>query len=93
MYKELTKVGNSRAVIIPKKMIDRFAIESYSLEEVENGILIVPARIENSFQQKLNQLKTNKKQINDQMIKEAEEEETISYYQNDVLGDIDLDIQ
>lgn len=92
MTKLLTRVGNSNAVIIPKKMIDKYAIGAYSLEETEKGILIIPSGNEKTFQHKLSALKAQKKKLYKLMEEESEDSETIEYYKNNLIEDIDLDI-
>jgi len=92
MVKVLTKVGNSKAVIIPKKMIENFSLNTYSLEETEKGILIIPSDNKNTFQQKVIALKAQKNQLYKRMQKESEDKETIQYYKQNTVDEIDLDI-
>lgn len=44
------------------------------------------------FQDKLAQLRQNRQQVYEQMKAQAEDPETIAYYEHEALPDVDLDI-
>ena len=90
MEKTLIKVGNSRAIVLPNHMVDKYHLDKVTIQEVEEGILIKPASSSQSFQAKLAQLKRNKQQIYKQIKIEAEDPETIAFYEHETLPDVDL---
>ena len=92
MIKSLTTIGNSKAIILPKNLVDKYHLDQVSIHEVEEGILIKPSSGKPSFQEKLRQLKKRKKDVYSRMKAQAEEPEVIAYYENEVLPDADLDI-
>ena len=83
MIKSLTKVGNSRAVILPAQMIAKFKFgRTVMIEETEEGILIRAVRKETSFQKKLKWLRDNKEEVYRKMREEANDPEVQAYYKN-----------
>ena len=92
MTKTLTTVGNSKALILPKRLIDKYHLDHVTIHEVEQGILIKPVTVPPSFQDQLAQLRENKQQIYATIKQQAEEAEIIAYYNNEALPDIDLDV-
>lgn len=93
MIKSLTTIGNSKAVILPKRLVDKYQLDQVSIQEVAQGILITSAS-KNSFQYKLDLLREKKDQIYQRMRKQAEKPEVIAYYKAEALpDDIDLDIE
>jgi len=91
MLKTLTNVGNSKAIILPKRLIEKYNLDQVIIEETSKGILILPAS--GSFEQKLNELKKQKKEVNALIKQQAEDPETISYYKGfESLGDIDVEV-
>ena len=92
MIKTLTTVGNSKALILPKHLINKYHLDQVTIHEVEQGILIKPVAHPSSFQYKLAQLRQDKQQVYADMKQQAEEAETIAYYENEALPDIDVDI-
>lgn len=87
MIKTLTNVGNSKAVIIPKQLVDKYALDSFRIEEVENGILIVPEQ-KSRFNEKVRQARADKKEIYARMKSQSEHVETQDFYSNEALPDI-----
>lgn len=83
MVKSLTKVGNSKAVIIPKQMIAKFKFgRTVMIEETENGILIRAVQKETSFQRKLRALHSNKEEIKRKFRQAANDPRVQAYYKN-----------
>lgn len=92
MIKSLTNVGNSKAIILPKSLIDKYHLDKVTIHEVDQGILIKPASGKLSFQEKVAQLKKRKQEIYASMKAQAEDPEVIAYYENEALPDVDVDI-
>ncbi len=92
MIKTLTNVGNSKAVILPKKLINKFKLTKVLIQETEEGILITRAKGFLTFQEKLEILKNNKSAIYAKMKLQAEDPETIAYYKSNDVSDVDLDV-
>ena len=92
MIKTLTNVGNSKALILPKRLVDQYKLEQVIIRETEEGILIVPAKSKPDFQERLEKLRKNKKAVYAKIAKQASDPETIRYYGQESLGDIDTDI-
>ena len=89
--KTLTKVGNSKAVILPKRLIEKYKLDQIILKETEQGILILPAQ--DSLQEKLEALRQQRSKVYERMASQANDPEAIAYYQSDeALGDVDVDI-
>ncbi|MFN3996401.1 AbrB/MazE/SpoVT family DNA-binding domain-containing protein [Algoriphagus sp.] len=94
MVKTLTKLGNSKALIIPAELIKKYGLDEVILEEKPEGILIRSANELTSFQKSVDELRQYKTEIYNRMELQANEPETIEYYkkpEND-LSDLDLDI-
>ncbi len=92
MIKTLTTIGNSKAVIIPKRLIEKYHLHKVIIQETEEGILILPATDKPTFQEKLETLRKNRKTVYSRMKVQADNPETISYYEKKDLSEIDLDI-
>lgn len=95
MIKALTKVGNSKAVILPAQMIIKYKLgKKVMIEETENGILIHAILEETSFQKKLRKARENKEQIYSEMEKDANDPKVQAYYRNpkNTFDDADADI-
>jgi antitoxin component of MazEF toxin-antitoxin module len=95
MVKALTKVGNSKAVILPKQMIVKFKLgRTVMIEETEEGILIKAIQKENSFQRKLRLARQNKGEIYRRMHEQANDPKTKAWYADpeNNFGDVDVDI-
>lgn len=92
MEKSLITVGNSKAVILPKQLVDKFQLDQVSIREVEQGILIAPAG-QPSFHDRLEGLRRDKDQIYQRMKAQAQESEAIACYDTEALPDIDLDVE
>ncbi len=92
MVKTLTTVGNSKALILPKKLIDKYHLHKVIIQETDEGILILPATGKPTFQEKLDILKKSKKEIYSRMKVQAEDLETKSYYEKVDLSEVDVDI-
>jgi len=93
MTKAVINVGNSKAVIIPKKLIDKYSLERVSLKEIEGGILIVPEESRVSFAEKVESLRKEKKAVYSRMKIQANDPKTLQYYEKELIGDIDSDIE
>lgn len=94
MVKTLTKLGNSKALIIPAELIKKYGLNEVILEEKPEGILIRSANEIGSFQQAVDKLRQYKSDLYEKIESQANEPDTIAYYkksEND-LSDIDLDI-
>ncbi len=94
MVKTLTKVGNSKALIIPADLIKKYGLEEVILEETEEGILIKSAITVSDFQKSVNELREKKRELYARIESQANEPETIAYYgkSENNLSEIDLDI-
>jgi antitoxin component of MazEF toxin-antitoxin module len=92
MTKTLTKVGNSQAVIIPKALIEKYNLHSIHLIEREDGILIVPGTEQISFHEKVRKLRDNKKAVYRRMKDQSSQQDTIDYYKDESVEDIDPEI-
>ncbi len=92
MIKALTNVGNSKAIILPKKLINKFRLDKVRIQETEEGILITRAKGFLSFQEKLEILKKNKSKVYAKMKVQAEDAETMAYYKSNDISEIDLEI-
>jgi antitoxin component of MazEF toxin-antitoxin module len=94
MVKTLTKLGNSKALIIPSELIKKYGLDEVILEEKPEGILIRSNNPVTSFQKSVDELRQYKSEIYERIESQANEPDTIAYYkrpEND-LSDIDLDI-
>ncbi|SFT54951.1 hypothetical protein SAMN04489724_1277 [Algoriphagus locisalis] len=94
MVKTLTKLGNSKALIIPAELIKKYGLDEVILEEKAEGILIRSAKDISSFQKAVDDLRLYKTEIYERIESQANEPDTIAYYKNSTnnLSDIDLDI-
>jgi antitoxin component of MazEF toxin-antitoxin module len=95
MVKALTKVGNSKAVIIPKQMIVKFKLgRTVMIEETEEGILIKAVQKETSFQKKLRKLRENKEEVYRRIREQVNDPKTKAWYANpeNNFGDVHVDI-
>ena len=88
-------IGNSKGIILPQSLIKKYHFfKKVILSETPQGIIISSAETKSLFEQKLEKLKANKKNIYALMSKQAEDAETIAYYeqQAEEIGNIDLEI-
>ncbi|MDP2040350.1 MAG: AbrB/MazE/SpoVT family DNA-binding domain-containing protein [Algoriphagus sp.] len=94
MVKTLTKLGNSKALIIPAELIKKYGLDEVILEEKPEGILIRSAVKRTGFQKSVDELRQYKTEIYSRIELQANEPETIEYYKKSAndLSDIDLDI-
>ncbi|MDZ4707968.1 MAG: AbrB/MazE/SpoVT family DNA-binding domain-containing protein [Saprospiraceae bacterium] len=94
MIKNLTKIGNSKAVIIPAKMIKKYQLNKILIEEKEEGILIRSAQELDSFHNAINKLRKNKAALYKRIESQANDPETIKYYNQEEnnVADVDLDL-
>ena len=95
MVKALTKVGNSKAVILPKQMIVKFKLgRTVIIEETDEGILIKALQKETSFQKKLRIARQNKEEIYRRLREQANDPETKAWYANpeNNFGDVNVEI-
>ena len=96
MIKSLTKVGNSRAVILPAQMIAKFKFgRTVMIEETEEGILIRAVRKETNYQKMLKKARENKEEIYRQIEKAANSPEAKAFYSNpeNNFSDADPDLK
>lgn len=93
MIKTLTNVGNSKALILPKRLVNKYKLDQVSIRETPEGILIAPAKSKPDFQERLEKLRKNKKAIYIKIAKQASDPETIRYYDEEALYDVDTDIE
>lgn len=94
MIKTLTTVGNSKAVILPSEMIKKYKLERVVIEETDEGILIRSALQESNFQKAIEKLRKNKAALYKRIASQANDPETIKYYDKPAnnFSDVDLDI-
>jgi antitoxin component of MazEF toxin-antitoxin module len=92
MIKTLTNVGNSKALILPKRLVNKYKLDQVSIRETDEGILIVPAKAKPDFHERLEKLRKNKKVVYERIAKQASDPETNKYYAREALHEIDTDI-
>lgn len=93
MIKSLTTVGNSKAVILPKRLIEKYELEEIELQETPDGILVRSAKDKTlSFHDKLEALRKDKKKIYSQMKSQADDAETRRLYDQTDLDKVDVEI-
>lgn len=92
MVKSLTVVGNSKAVILPNRLVKKYNLSEVEIREHEGGILIMPVGNGISYEQRLDQLKRDKKLLYKNMKMEAADNEVIKYYDNNTNSDVDVEI-
>ena len=93
MIKTLINVGNSKAVILPKRLISKYRLTKVVIQETDNGILIKSAHeAEKTFQEKLDLLKKNRKKVYARMKAQALDPDTLAYYENNDISEIDIEI-
>jgi antitoxin component of MazEF toxin-antitoxin module len=88
-------IGNSKGIIIPKSLVEKYhLLKKVLLIETKDGLVIKPTLERSLFEEKLARLRANKDKIYNKMSKEASDTNTIAYYeqQADGFGDIDLEI-
>lgn len=94
MIKQLTTVGNSKAVILPSALVKKYKLDKVVIEETDEGILIRPLEAQNRFQKKVERLRKNKSAVYKRIASQANEPEMIKYYRNAAhnFSDADPDI-
>lgn len=94
MIKQLTTVGNSKAVILPAALVKKYKLDRVVIEETDEGILIRPVGEQNRFQKKVEKLRKKKSAVYKRMAMQANEPEMIRYYMNtgNNFSDADPDI-
>lgn len=91
----IRKIGNSKGIILPKKIIDKYHFcDLVIINEGEDGITIKPVKRKSLFREKLEKASAHKTQLYKTMEQEANNENTIAYYKNQIeeIGNIDLNI-
>lgn len=64
MRKRLTTVGKSRAVILPKELLELYGFqEEVEIEPVEDGLILRPARTGMSFEEAKEKLFQEKREL------------------------------
>jgi antitoxin component of MazEF toxin-antitoxin module len=94
MIKTLTTVGNSKAVILPAEMVKKYNLDMVLIEETEDGILIRSAVKKTDFQLAVEILRKDKDALYKRIESQANDPETIMYYEKNAnnFSDVDLDI-
>jgi len=94
MKKRLTKVGNSKAIILPPDMIKKYDLAENELiiEETEEGILIRPAKEVSAFAKALDNLRKKKQVVYKRMKQQANDPSTKAYYATKDIEDVDTGI-
>lgn len=70
MRKRLTTVGKSRAVILPKELLELYGFgEEVELEPVDGGLILRPVRQGISFEEAAEQLFTEKDELLERLSK------------------------
>lgn len=94
MVKALTKVGNSKALIIPAELIKKYGLDEVVLEEKEDGILIKSAVWETNFLKAANELRKQRRALYERVEAQANKPETVEYYGHSEhnLSEVDLTI-
>jgi antitoxin component of MazEF toxin-antitoxin module len=91
MKKYLTTVGNSKALILPKALIEKYKLNHVFIEEKKDGIFIKSVEEESTFEEMVEAAKLEKDSIYNRMKEQTEDPETIAYYSNSDLSEVDVD--
>lgn len=94
MVKTLTKVGNSKALIIPSELIKKYGLKEVILEETDEGILIKSAVATTHFQKAVIELREKKYELYRRIESQANDPETIAHYgkPENNFSEADLDL-
>lgn len=94
METQIRKVGNSKGIIIPKSMIEKYhLIDRVIITEENNCIIIKPIHIKTDEVDKIMMLKAKSKQLAQEMKKDASNKMVQEYYNKIAFeNEIDLDI-
>ena len=92
MEAKIRKIGNSRGLIIPHLLIEKYKLEKVRFKETEQGILLVAIQEKSGFRTKLDELRRTKSQWQATMRKDANDPDIIAHYRSESqeLGDIDI---
>lgn len=64
MQKKLTTIGNSRALILPKELLELYNfVDEVTIEPTEGGLIIRPARVGLSFEEAKAKLFREKREL------------------------------
>ena len=64
MQKKLTTIGNSRALILPKELLELYGFgEEVSIEPTDGGLIIRPARIGLTFEEAKARIFSEKREL------------------------------
>jgi len=94
MITQIRKIGNSKGLIIPSHLIDKYNLSKVRIEEHADGILLVKVDSDSELLTRIDELRRNREWINKQMFIEASDPEVQEYYaqESKEFGDVDLDI-
>ena len=94
MEAKIRKIGNSRGIIIPQSLIEKYDLKRVRLEETDEGILLVSKNDKSEFEKRVEELRRTKDQWKAQMREDANDPEIIEYYKKEAktMGEVDLEI-
>lgn len=95
MEATIRNIGNSKGIIIPKSLVEKYhLLKKVLLVETKDGLVIKPTTEKSLFEQKLETIRANKEKVYKRMSKEASNDKVIAYYEQQAkeLGDIDVEI-
>lgn len=94
MKTTLRKIGNSRGIIIPKGLIEKYDLHKVEIVETEKGILLISDNRASSIHDRLNELKSHQEKWLKKVEAAASQKTIQDYYQKEAeeFGDIDIDI-
>ena len=94
METTIRKIGNSRGIIIPQALIEKYKLKKVNLEESDSGILLTPVNEKSDFAKAVDELRKTRDIWYTEIEKAANDPETIAYYKKEakLMGDVDIEI-
>lgn len=95
MLTQLRNIGNSRGLIIPKAIIEKYNfLDEVEVIETASGLIIKSANESTLLEKKVKDLKENKTKLYATLAKQSLAKETKAYYKckKNNLEDLDLEI-
>ena len=91
MEADIRKIGNSKGIIIPRILIDKYDLKKVRFEETKDGILLVSIDQKSHFAKKMEELRKKKDEWSSQMRVDANDPEIIAHYKSEAkeMGDVD----
>ncbi len=94
METTIRKIGNSRGIIIPQSLIEKYDLKRVSLEETDSGILLKSIEEKSEYEKGVEELRRTKHIWQAEIEKEANDPDTIAYYEKvaEEMEDWDMEI-